>query len=388
MFTLIFGVIFYESLGKDYKYIDEAIIAFLFFYWIINVNFRLDYEFLAFIIIALFYLLYSFMFPHNIEDAIWMDFFIQIKPYIAFYCIYQLNFRFYKKQKQFICHFVLLSALIILPYGIYYFGQLWMGIFSIHSRFATMMEILSITYLVFSKKKKKDIIISILIMSIGLLSLRSKIFGFFIIYLGILLFWDPNKKYKILTLKNVIVFSFIIGLALYTAWDKIYFYFITGASKDNMMARPYMYYMAWTILHDFPLFGTGFGSYASYASSVYYSPLYYQYGMVNNYEIGRNLYIVDTFFPSFVQYGLVGISLFILFWKKRYHETKELFKKTHNVVVYKLNILIIIFFFIESLVDNTFVQNRGMMMMILLAILQQYDKSQDKTYGNKAIHTF
>ena len=143
------------------------------------------------------------------------------------------------------------------------------------------------------------------------------------------------------------------------------------------MARPYMYYMAWTILHDFPFFGTGFGSYASYASSVYYSPIYYQYDMIHNYEIGRNLYIVDAFYPSFVQYGLVGITLFVLFWRKRYFEIKELYKKSQNIVIYKLSLLIIIFFGIESFVDNTFIQNRGMMMMIILAILLKNDMSLD-----------
>lgn len=377
MFTLIFGVIFYNAMGKEFRFIDEAITISLLIYWIVNASFRLDNEFLIFLGIALFYLIYSLTFPINTERAIWMDFFMQVKPYIAFYSIYQMNFSFHNRDKHLISKFCLIAAILIFPYGLMYYGFSRMGIFYLPSHFATMMEILGITYLAFSEKKKKDIIISILIMSIGLLSLRSKIFGFFTIYLGMLLFWDPNKKYKIFTLKNIIIFSILVSSALYFVWDKINFYFIIGSSKENMMARPYMYYMAWTILHDFPFFGTGFGSYASYASSVYYSPIYYQYDMIHNYEIGRNLYIVDAFYPSFVQYGLVGITLFVLFWRKRYFEIKELYKKSQNIVIYKLSLLIIIFFGIESFVDNTFIQNRGMMMMIILAILLKNDMSLD-----------
>ena len=375
MFTLIFGVIFYNSMGKEFRFIDEAIIAFLIIYWCTNSNFQLKNEFLFFIIIALTYLLYSLMYPHNIEKAIWMDFFSQIKPYLTFYCIYQLDFTFFNKDKSIISKFCLFSSLLILPYGLYYFGHPRMGIFYIPAHFATMMEILGITYLAFSKKEKKDIIISILIISIGVLSLRAKLLGFLAIYLGILLYWDPNKKYKIFTFKNLIILSIFIGFALYLTWDKINFYFIIGSSKENMMARPYMYYMAWNILHDFPFMGTGLGSYASYASSVFYSPLYYQYGMIDNYEIGKNQYVVDAFFPCFTQFGLLGITLFVLFWKKRYDEIKELYKFSHNTIVFKLSILIIIFFAIESLVDNTILQNRGTMMMMIFAILLKKDMS-------------
>ena len=379
MFTLTFGVILYNSMGKEFRFIDEAIIAFLVFYWITNPKFELNNEFLIFFGVALFYLLYTLMYPINIEKAIWMDFFMQIKPYLAFYTVYQLDFTFHKRDKHKISTFCLIAAVFILPYGLLYFGHHRMGIFYLPAHFATMMEILGITYLIFSKKRKKDIIISILIMSIGLLSLRSKIFGFFTIYLGVLLFWDPHKKYKIFTFRNISIFIIFISVALYFVWDKINFYFIVGSSRENMMARPFMYYMAGTILYDYPLFGTGFGSYASYASSVFYSPLYFMYRMNENYEIGRNLYVVDAFYPSFVQYGFVGISLFILFWKKRYNEIKQLYKATHNTTIYKVSILIIIFFGIESFVDNTFIQNRGIMMMMIFAILLKKEMSSIDT---------
>lgn len=384
IFALTFGVILYNPIGREFRYIDEGIIAFLVLYWITNPKFVLKKEFLLFSGIALFYLLYTFMYPINVNRAIWMDFFLQIKPYLAFYSIYQIDFTFYERDKQAICRFCLLAAVLILPYGLLYFGQYLMGIFYLPAHFATMMEILGISYLTFSKKRKKDLIISILIMSIGLLSLRSKFFGFFTIYIGILLFWDPNKRYKIFTFKNIFIFTIILGIALYFAWNKIYFYFVIGSSLENMMARPYMYYMAGVILNDYPLLGTGLGTYASYASSLFYSPLYYMYKMNENYEIGNNLYVMDAFYPSLIQYGLVGIYFFILFWRKRYHEIKQLYKVSHNTTIFKLSLLIVVFFGLESFVDSTFIQNRGMMMMMIFAILLKKEMSHEETthYSN------
>ena len=151
MFTLTFGVIFYNSMGKEFRFIDEAIIAFLVFYWITNPKFELNNEFLIFIGVALFYLLYTLMYPINIEKAIWMDFFMQIKPYLAFYTVYQLDFTFHKRDKHKISTFCLIAAVLILPYGLLYFGHHRMGIFYLPAHFATMMEILGITYLIFSK---------------------------------------------------------------------------------------------------------------------------------------------------------------------------------------------------------------------------------------------
>ena len=159
--------------------------------------------------------------------------------------------------------------------------------------------------------------------------------------------------------------------SVYFAWEKIDFYFIQGSSSDDIehiFARPLLYMKAFEILKDFPLFGSGLGSYATFASAVYYSPLYSKYQMIYNYDIGNGLFICDTFYPSLAQFGFVGIFLFILFWKKRIQEGMMKMKYEQSVFTFQFVLLIVIFFAIESVADSTFTHNRGMYMLMLLAI--------------------
>ena len=48
IFALTFGVILYNPIGWEFRYIDEGIIAFLVLYWITNPKFVLKKEFLLF----------------------------------------------------------------------------------------------------------------------------------------------------------------------------------------------------------------------------------------------------------------------------------------------------------------------------------------------------
>ena len=87
-------------------------------------------------------------------------------------------------------------------------------------------------------------------------------------------------------------------------------------------------------------------------------------------------FAADTFFPALAQYGFIGIFLFYMFWRTRFKEAKLYFGNSPQFIVhYKLCITIIIFFFIESLADSTFTQNRGMFMMGLLGIILNEGKS-------------
>ena len=310
-----------------------------------------------------------------------MDFIIQTKPYIAFYSAYMLNFNISEHQRYKICNFCKISALCLLPIGILGFGGTGiMNDFGGHARFATMLTILSFVYLIYSNHRKKDIIIAILICAIGLASLRSKIFGFFTAYICILLLWKNikiNWKGIIKLLPYLIILTILI---LYAAKEKIQFYFIDGVDAQNMFARPLLYLKSIEILNDYPFLGTGYGSYATFASSVYYSPLYIDYNLYLSPEIGNGLFISDTYFPVFTQFGYIGFALFIYFWIKRYKTALQNFKLYHCETYFKIVILIIIFFFIESIADSTLTHNRGAEMMMLLAITlnNRYDNYTNK----------
>lgn len=383
LFCLVLGVIFYDFIQKTtgFSYIDEIITLFLVLYLCTIKERKFVKELYVFILIVIFYLFYSLLFPHNIIPAIFTDFFIQIKPFLAFYCVRSLSFNFLEKDKIKLCKVSVFFSLLILPIGLLNpGGGGLMDMFGGHSRYATMAIVLGTTYLFFSERRKKDLYITLLIYSIGLLSLRSKMFGFYAAFIGIMFLWAkiPRRKY-ILSPKTIIIFSVILLGVMYVAREKIFFYFVSGVNAENMFARPLLYVKAVEILNDFPLFGTGFGSYATHASALYYSPLYFSYGLYLSPEIGQGLFISDTYFPVFAQFGYVGLALFLLFWWKRYTTAKNNYIKTGDMLPFKMVMLIIIFFFIESIADSTFTHNRGMYMMMLLALFLK-----DNRYENQS----
>lgn len=382
LFCLVFGVVLYDFISGQtgFTYIDEIIALLLVVNLCVRRKERSLKELYVFIVITLFYLFYSLIFPHNVKTAIITDFLIQIKPFLAFYGVWLIPFNFTDIDKQKMCKACVWLSLLILPIGVLSpGGGPLMSMFCGHARYATMAIALGITYIYFSRRRKKDLYIALLIFSIGLLSLRSKMFGFYVAYIGIIFLWKkiPRRKY-ILSPKTIILFSIIILGVLYVAREKILFYFVAGTEGENMFARPLLYVKAIEILKDYPFFGTGFGSYATHASALYYSPLYFTYDLYLSPEIGNGLFISDTFFPVFAQFGYIGFILFILFWVKRYKTAKRNFLNTGDMLSFKMVTLIIVFFFIESIADSTFTHNRGMYMMMLLALFLKENNNENQ----------
>ena len=89
VFTLIFGLLLYGTIGFDF--IDEICATLLFILfgyslfksqeWLINK------AFLTTIGVFLFYLCYSLCINSNTKAAIITDFIIQFKPYLALFCV-------------------------------------------------------------------------------------------------------------------------------------------------------------------------------------------------------------------------------------------------------------------------------------------------------------
>lgn len=375
---LILGVILYDFIGArfEFTYTDEIFVSILTVYSILRRSF--SKEFLVFIGIALFYLLYSFMYPINTDQAILTDFFIQIKPFMAFYCAYNLGIyitpRYFKRIRQ-LC---MASAIIMIPIGI--LGENFMMSIDLHpSRFATIITILGTLYYYCSRQDRYARSIAAIIWSIGLLSLKAKFYGF---YVAVLFFFFiyPNKKFR-LSPKIILLLTACLSMIVFVAWEKISYYYIAGAQADSIYARPYLYMNSITILNDYFPFGSGFGTYATHASDQFYSPLYFKYKMYLNYEIGNKRFLSDTFFPSLAQFGYIGIAFFTLFWYRIFQIGKSLKN-------FKIILLIILFFFIESTADATFTQNRGIYMLVLLAMFLNQEKYLKSILKRKKLNNY
>lgn len=381
MFTLVLGVIFYDLFNMaGFSYIDEICALLLFILFGINVlrskNWEFDKMFLLILGIFLFYLFYSLYIGSNSPRAILMDFVIQIKPYLAFFCVYSMRPVLNENQKKIIRQLAILFSLYLLLIGI---GDLFIKDFmrmllSHESRYATAASVLSLCYLYFSEYTRRDKLIFILLLSIGLFSGRSKLFGFLALCTLMMLYINKSFEMKF-NAKNTFFLLFAIVATAVVAKDKIELYFITGGfgggrDVEDLYARMALYYFSVRIFKDYIPFGSGFASYGTYASGEYYSPIYTKYNMERMHGLTESSpsFIADTYYPALAQFGLVGLFLFFLFWYYLTHKAIISFRKGCQKEAV-IGIIIIAFFLIESISDATLTHNRGFFMMMLLGLI-------------------
>ena len=373
---LIFGVALYDFIAfkTDFTYTDELYALVIFLYWLMCGSKRNLREFFVFVVVIL-VLLVSSLFKHNnVDVAIYSDFLVEIKPFICFYAVYYLNFDMTNKQKRNIRRLCVLMAVVFYIIGFDFLVRLdnslmiTQGIPGHPSRLATIFQILALTYFYYSRRSKRDLYITIAILSGILLSTRSKAFGFYVAFLLIVISSTRMKISSLLSFKSLFTLLIAASLSYFVAEEKINFYFVEG--YENEFARPMLYVGGVDILRDNPILGSGFGSYAENASREYYSPLYQKYDLWNVYGLSPEYdsFISDTYFPQLAQVGMFGIFFFLWFWVRRFKQAKRNLLKTGDVYQFDITVLIVIFFAIESIADSTLIQNRGMFMFMLLAI--------------------
>jgi O-antigen ligase len=381
VFALIFGVIFYDSINAmGFSYVDEICALLLFFLFLYRVfctkTWAFDRAFFIVICIFIFYLIYSFIIQSNTKEAILMDFVIQFKPYLSFFCVYALRPVFSSNQKTIIRQLAVLCSIYVLIVGVttFVYYEIIEYTFVHVSRIATASTVLAMIYLYCSDYSKKDKLVFVLILAIGLLSTRSKHFGFSVLS-GLLVFYISQSFKLKLNLKNIFFAAAALALVILVSWKKIYFYFFTGGFGSgralyNYFARVALYIFSLQILIDYFPFGSGFASYATYTSGVSYSSIYTKYGMNNMHGLTKANpdFIADTYYPALAQFGVVGVILFFYFWAYLMKRAFQIFKKgflKESVIA----ILIIMFFLIECTSDSTITHNRGMFMMMILGLV-------------------
>lgn len=377
LFTLIFGVMFYDALRLTF--VDEICSVLLFVLYLYYVFHTKDWIFNKLFLITLgvfiFYLFYSILFGVNTYSAVITDFIIQLKPYIAFFCVYSIKPQLNNRQKSIIKYCCVGFTIYLFIIGLFRINNInaIYVTFGHLSRFATAASILALLYLYCSNYTIKEKIIFIILLSVGIFSTRSKFYGFFVICSFLTLYINESFKLKF-NKKNTILLLVLIAGVAFVAKDKFSFYFIQGGFGDgrgeqDLYARMALYYFSLSILLDYFPFGPGFGSYATYASQIYYSPIYYKYNMQSMQGLSKSNpdFIADTYYPALSQFGIVGVVLFFAFWL---HLTIQAFKylKLHLLKESVIALLIIAFFMIESTTDSTITHNRGLFMMMLLGL--------------------
>jgi hypothetical protein len=375
-----------------FSYIDEicaVLLLLLFAYKVVKSDtWAFNKMFLATIGIFIFYLIYSFCISSNTKGAILTDFIIQIKPYLGFFCVYALHPKLSDSQKKIIRQVVFLCSIYVILIGIGWhisFDVIKYTFFH-PSRLATASTGLAFLYLYCSDYTKNDKFIFILLLSIGILSGRSKHYGFFALCMLMILYFNDSFKMK-LNPKNSLFLIISIGLVIAVSYEKIYLYFILGGfgegrEVNDLYARMALYYFSTIIIMDYIPFGSGFGSYATYASAKYYSPIYSKYGIDGMHGLSKDLpdFIADTYYPALAQFGFVGVFLFFWFWTYLSIRAVKAWGKGCQKETF-IALMIVLFFLIECTSDSTLTHNRGMFMMMLLGLCFSDIKSKTENFS-------
>ena len=382
---ILLGLFFYKQIGaRGFTYTDELIALSLAVYLLISLFRNQFFEtkmlnaFYCFIGVFFFYYVYSWVLSIN-PKGINTSFVIHIKPFLTFFCAYLIGFTIDNRFKSLLSKMVLVLSVACL--GITVYGYLHSFFF--HPAYMAMtVSALALYYFYASKNSLRNTIISICIMAIALLSFRMKAVGFFIVFVIITLFYKGEVKIKF-SVRNTLLMLSALALVLYKAKDKLYFYFLNPYNENNLegSGRAALYVTAPDVLNDYIPFGPGFATYADFGSAVFYSPLYYKYhlDMVFGLSPYNHSFICDAFYTDLVQFGYVGVFLFFYFWYWIYGILKSNYRKNGNIKLFKVGLLIIAFFMIESTTATTFVQAQGLIVMLLLAIVLYEGKYKFKS---------
>ncbi len=213
------------------------------------------------------------------------------------------------------------------------------------------------------------------ILAMGLLSLRFKYFAF--VPFGVVVLFTNNILDKIKVKSPVFIFAIalLLGIMLFSVWEHLQINYYS-----DKYARSALFRNSFVVAKEFFPFGSGFGTYGSYASGKYYSLLYYKLNMANVYGLspGNSSFVSDTFWPMVLaQFGYLGLLLYgwilFLIFKGLY-----LFFRIEQDNAYRFfylsAILLMVSLVIISSSDSIFVQNSSVMSFIYLACVVNLNK--------------
>lgn len=378
IFTLTFGILLYDLIGFDYT--DEicALALFtLFGFHILNTpEWSINKVFLYIICVFLFYLFYSLIINSNTKIGIISDFIIQIKPYLAMFCTYTLLPHFTNKQKDSLRLLSITYWIILLLLGIteLFIPGVLVLVMGHSTYYAAAVIMTSFCFLYTSPFTWTNKIKFLLMLSIGLISGRSKFYGFYAFTTIMILYFSLHIQNFKINFKNITLITIVIAIVLFVAKEKISFYFfqtLTGEVDRDSLARFVLYETSPKILIDYFPFGSGFASFGTFASGEYYSEIYIKYGIEKVWGISNDFYsyVADTYYPSLAQFGIVGIFLYCTFWFYIITKGIKFYISTKKTKLLIFTILIVVFFVIEGVADSTFTTHRGFFMMMFLGLI-------------------
>lgn len=225
---------------------------------------------------------------------------------------------------------------------------------------------------------RRDMALAVAWLCVGLLCTRAKYYAEFVLTLFFLLLYRP-RMIKNLTVSRVVGLAALCLIIVAVVWRKFSYYYITGNSDTfdpNVMesyARPVLYAASGLILVDHFPFGSGLASFASYASEANYSGLYYEYGLdtIHGLSPSFSSFICDAYYASLAQFGVVGIALFIGFFRYAYVRLRLLVRSADRrcTALFRVGVPLMLSMLIECTSGNTFIKPFGVLALMLLGMI-------------------
>lgn len=357
---LPFCILFYDKAG--FQYIDEFMTLGLILFTFIKKTSgkHIKKEIYTYGILMIFYVLYSLVMAINVPASVFLDLQQQVRPYCIFFCTYLLAPTFTKKQQKTILY-IYFVAIAFFLFG-FRFG-------TENAAIGQACFQCGLLYIFFRGDKKKHLYIGVLIVTLGLLSGKSKFFGEYVMFIGLIFFL--RNKFRLDNLLTYMQVGSLIIAILFFTWYKFNAYYVEGMSEEvsrtERMARPESYKTAGTIIFsDYIPFGSGLGTFATNAAAQYYSPLYYKYGLNDIWGLfpDNPMFLADAFFPTMAEFGMVGIFFFLWFWIRRYKDINRI----KNLLIYKIALMCMLALFLEGTADTSYLSGKGMGYFMLLAM--------------------
>ncbi len=334
---------------------------------------RRNNEIKWYILIMFFYLIYSLFIRVTTSKGVLLDFLQQLRPYAVFYLTWMMAPQFSVKQKKWIKRVMLitfgayLAIWFLDPSLIDPFTSSTSAILSRESAALGQIAVsCAMVYYMFSKQTRTNRNIAILIMLIGLVSGKSKFFGECIVFIALVTF--VTKKINYTSPATLIKVALLGAVVIYFTWSKFSAYYIEGFKEDAAaVARPATYTTGVQIMfHDYIPFGSGLGSFAVAAAAKEYSPLYYKYNLDKIWGLTPDnpMFLADAFYPTIAEFGIVGLVLFLVFWKRRLKEANNI----PNMVYYRMALMCILALALESTADTSYLSGKGMGYFMILAL--------------------
>lgn len=239
------------------------------------------------------------------------------------------------------------------------------------TEFASVIIFLMIVIVMLRKKisSNKTMFYLMILSALAATSLRTKIWGCILSFWMIYYFAYYRKK----EIKISTVLFFVFPILIFISWDQIEYYFLGEIQQES--ARYQLLAKSIVIAKNHFPFGAGFGTFGSHYSTVYYSPVYYKYGLSKIYGLqkGYAYFVSDNFWPMILgQFGVIGfLGIFVAIYKL-FNQINCLRKS--NVVFYVAGLNILVYLLIESTAASSFVNPSAIPYALLLGYLLHFNK--------------